>query len=76
MNENVTEKHIFMLIYRYIQINYERCNALDLVDLMSAMQFLDGEFPIDAGTVADLRQAIDDLESGRIDMNFVVKKAD
>lgn len=64
----LTEKDVFMIIYRYIQINYERCQNLDLVDILSAMQFDVGELPWDAGTIPDLREAMEDLVAGKINM--------
>ncbi|MGX1789408.1 hypothetical protein ACWIGM_21860 [Bosea sp. NPDC055332] len=63
---NLTEKDVFLIIYRYIQINYERCSALDLVDILSAMMLDDNDLPWDAGTTEDLRQAMEDLANGKI----------
>lgn len=65
---SLTEKDVFMIIYRYIQINYERCQNLDLVDILSAMQFDVGKLPWDAGTIPDLREAMEDLVAGKINM--------
>jgi hypothetical protein len=63
---NLTEKDVFLIIYRYIQINYERCPALDLVDILSAMMLDDNGLPWDAGAIEDLRQAMEELANGKI----------
>lgn len=63
---NLTEKDVFLIIYRYIQISHERCPALDLTDILSGMMLDNNDLPWDAGTIEDLRQAMEDLANGKI----------
>lgn len=58
----------FMLAFRFIEINYERCQALDLTDLLSGMSIDGYGQPWDAGTVQDFEQAIADLRASKINM--------
>ncbi|CAN7568099.1 hypothetical protein LJR090_004822 [Bosea sp. LjRoot90] len=58
----------FMIAFRFIEINHQRCQALDLVDLLSGMEIDAHGQPWDAGTAQDFEQAIADLRASKINM--------
>lgn len=63
-----TRIEVFMIIFRFLEINFERCKDIDVEVILSGMSVVDDGEPFDSGTVADFEQAITDLQNNAINM--------